>query len=341
MKPDYPMKEIAYQAGVSLATVDRVLHGRGGVRASTVDRVRAAIGELQRQTETALQSGRRFTIDVVMEAPQRFSGSVQKAFEAEMPAMRPATFRCRFHLAETMEESEICAILAKIRKRGSHGVVLKAPNSAEITASVGRLTRKGIPVVTLVTDIPDSGRLAYVGLDNREAGRTAAYFILGFLKGGAGPVLVSLSSTSFFGEKEREQGFREVLAQSANPIDTVSISEGFGKDRTTGAQVAGLIKRYPDICAIYSIGGGNRAIANAFKAAGKGYSVFVGHDLDRDNIDLLRQNRLSLVIHHDLRQDARSACQLILRHQRLLPASFDVAPSTIGIATPFNLPVAV
>ena len=32
--PDrFPMKEIAFQAGLSLATVDRVLNGRAGVRA--------------------------------------------------------------------------------------------------------------------------------------------------------------------------------------------------------------------------------------------------------------------------------------------------------------------
>ncbi len=99
-----------------------------------------------------------------------------------------------------------------------------------------------------------------------------------------------------------------------------------------------MIERYPDICAVYSSGGGNRAIANAFDAAGLPCSVFVGHDLDEDNLDLLRRGRLSLVIHHELRRDARSACQLILKHQRLLPPSFEVASSTIGIITPFNLP---
>ncbi len=238
MKSDYPLKEIAYQAGVSLATVDRVVHRRGGVRTSTVDRVRAAVGELRRQSEAALQSGRLFTIGVVMEAPHRFTQSVQKAFEAETPAMWPVRFRSRFHLAETMEESEICAILDRIRKRGSHGVVLKAPDSARIAASIGRLTRAGIPVVTLVTDIPGSNRLAYVGMDNREAGRTAAYFVDGLLNQRAGHVLISLSSTQFFGEKEREQGFREVLKRSKQPLELLSMSEGYGKDRTTGAQVA-------------------------------------------------------------------------------------------------------
>ena len=46
-EPDAPttltLKDIARQAGVSLATVDRVLHNRPGVRADTVRRVKEAI----------------------------------------------------------------------------------------------------------------------------------------------------------------------------------------------------------------------------------------------------------------------------------------------------------
>jgi LacI family transcriptional regulator len=40
-----------------------------------------------------------------------------------------------------------------------------------------RLTEAGIPVVTLVTDLPFSKRVAYVGTDNRSAGATAAYLV--------------------------------------------------------------------------------------------------------------------------------------------------------------------
>ncbi|MEM9105549.1 MAG: LacI family DNA-binding transcriptional regulator [Pseudomonadota bacterium] len=338
MKQDFPLKEIAHQAGVSLATVDRVVHERGGVRRSTTDRVVAAMGELKRQSETALQSGRRFTIDIVMEAPHRFSQSVRSAFEAEMPAMRPASFRSRFHAAETMEEDRICALLDRIRKRGSHGVVLKAPDRVRIADSIDRLSRSGIPVVTLVTDVPGSNRLAYVGIDNDVAGRTAAYLINGFLGDQEGRILVTMSSTQFFGEQERENGFRKGMASAQKSRQIVTVSEGFGKDRTTGKQVARLIEQHRDICAVYSIGGANRAIVNAFRSANLACRVFVAHDLDRDNLDLLEQRALSIVIHHDLRRDARAACQMILKHQRLLPATFSIAPSTLGIVTPHNMP---
>ena len=57
------------------------------------------------------------------------------------------------------------------------GVILKAPDVPEVTAAVARLSEHGIPVVTLVTDLPFSQRVAYVGIDNRAAGATAAYLV--------------------------------------------------------------------------------------------------------------------------------------------------------------------
>ena len=45
----YPIREIARQAGVSDATVDRVLHGRAGVRAGTAGLVHQAIRYLDAQ----------------------------------------------------------------------------------------------------------------------------------------------------------------------------------------------------------------------------------------------------------------------------------------------------
>ncbi|WP_246704076.1 substrate-binding domain-containing protein [Rhizobium sp. P38BS-XIX] len=331
------MKDIALQAGLSLATVDRVMHEREGVRAVTRARVAAAIAELERQYVQSGLAGRRLVIDVVMDTPQRFSAAVREAFEAELPGMRPASFSARFHVAETMSEPELLAILRTIRRRGSHGVVLKAPSTPAIADLAAQLMAAKIPVVTLVTDLPEDSRIGYVGMDNHVAGATAAYLLGRMVKDKPGKVLVTLSSSLFAGEDERERGFRDVLAGHFPHLSVVRISEGFGVDRTTELLVRDALEREPDILAVYSAGGANRAIVKAFADARRACAVFAAHDLDQDNVRLLATGEITFVIHHDLRHDARSAYQLMLAYHPMLPADFQVAPSRVAIATPFEV----
>lgn len=337
MPPRFPLKDIAFQAGLSLATVDRVLHGRAHVRQTTRARVAAAIEELTRQYGQAGLAGRRFTIDVVMEAPRRFTNAVRHAFEAEVPGMRPASFSARFHLGERMTTPDLTAILKAIARRGSHGVVLKAPANAATAEASARLIAGGIPVVTYVTDLPAAVRTAYVGMDNHAAGAAAAW-LMGPMLGPEATVLITLSSATFSGEEAREAGFRTILAEAFPRTRAVTVSEGKGMNATTGALVARALEEDPSICAVYSAGGGNRAILSAFAAARRAPRVFAAHDLDATNTQLLRARKLTFVLHHDLRADARTVCQLFLSFHRMLPDGFQAAPSKVAIATPFDLP---
>lgn len=337
MPPPFPLKEIALQSGLSLATVDRALHKRAHVAKATQIRIEAALAELERQYSESRLAGRRLVLDVVMETPKRFSNAVRAAFEAELPGMRPAALSARYHLAETIEERDLVAILGGIRKRGSHGLVLKAPSTPAVADMAQALMVSGIPVVTLVTDLPGPSRVGYVGMDNRVAGATAAYLLARMAGPARGKVLVTLSSTRFSGEEERERGFRDALKGDASHLAPVTISEGFGVDRTTERLVKAALVADPDIRAVYSIGGGNQAILKAFAQEKRHIDVFAAHDLDADNRTLLAEGHLTFVIHHDLRQDARSACQMVMAHHRMLPKDFTIAPSRVAIATPHEV----
>ncbi|MBU2325833.1 MAG: LacI family DNA-binding transcriptional regulator [Alphaproteobacteria bacterium] len=337
MRPPFPLKEIALQSGLSLATVDRALHGRSHVAKATGLRIEAAIAELERQYAQARIAGRRLVIDIVMETPQRFSNAVRAAFEAELPALRPASLSARFHVADTFAERDLLAILARIRRRGSHGVVLKVPSTPAIADMAGGLMQSGIPVVTLVTDLPAPVRLGYVGMDNRVAGATVAYLLARMAGPAGGKVLLTLSSARFAGEEERERGFCDALQRDAPHLGAVTVSEGFGVDRTTEQQVKAALAAEPEIRAVYSIGGGNRAILRAFAQENRKIDVFAAHDLDAENRTLLAGGQLTFVIHHDLRQDARSACQMVMAHHRMLPKDFRTAPSRVAIATPHEV----
>jgi LacI family transcriptional regulator len=336
----YRLREIAQQSGLSLATVDRVMNGRPGVRRSTVVEVEQAIAELDRQASQLRIAGRTFLVDLVMQTPERFSSAVRRALEAELPHLRPAVVRSRFHLQETSSPGEVVRTLERIARKGSQGVILKAPDAPEVVAAVADLADRGIPVVTLVTDLPTSRRVAYVGIDNQAAGATAAYLVTSWTPGHAGSVLTTLSSTTFRGEDDRAAGFRETLGSLAPGRAVREVTGTDGLDASMLEAVTAALDEDESIDAVYSIGGGNVATLEAFRRTGRTCRVFVAHDLDEDNAALLRQGRLSAVLHHDLRDDARRVCRVIMQAHGAVPGPVASVPSAIQVVTPYNEPSA-
>lgn len=334
----YRVREIAQQSGLSEATVDRVLHDRAGVRESTRAEVRRAIADLDRQSDQVRLAGQTFLVDLVMVAPRRFTDAVRAALEAELPQLRPALIRVRFHLREEGDPADLVATLERVRRRGSHGILLKAPDHPLVAAAVDELAVDGVPTVTLVTDVPVSRRVAYVGIDNRAAGATAAYLITRTSGPEPGGVLMSLSSSTFHGEGEREAGFRATMAELAPHRRLVEVTETDGLHLSTLTAVTRALTEDPGLDAVYSIGGGNAAILEAFRSAGRTPTSFVAHDLDDDNTTLLRRRQLTAVLHHDLRRDVAEAARLILHARGVLPGRPWSRTSQIQVITPFNEP---
>ena len=331
----YKVREIAQQCGLSEATVDRVLNARPGVRENTRAEVMQAIKDLDKQRAQLRLNGRRYLIDVVMQTPTRFSDAFREAVEAELPSFAPAMLRARFHLWESGETSATVDQLANLR--GSHGVILKAPDEPEVAAAVDRLVDSGTPVVTYTTDVPASLRCGYVGIDNHAAGVTAAYLLRQWLQPDAvsPAVLITLSRDVFRGEGEREVGFRAGLRGSG--LAVVDVTDSDGIDATNERLVLDALHQHPGIEAVYSVGGGNTATVAAFEKLGRDCRVFIAHDLDADNRRLLREGRISVVLHNDLRADARLALRMLLQEQGALPAE-PVRSVPVQVVTPYNIP---
>lgn len=334
----FPIKEIARQSGLSTATVDRAINKRAHVSPQTKTRVAAAICELEGQEAQLAARGRRLFFDFVIEAPERFSREVRQATEHVLPRIGGAVCRPRFLMQEIMTEQDVLQALMRISKRGSHGVCLKVRDVPAIRAAVDNLVASGIPVVTLVTDLSETQRIAYVGLDNQSAGRTAAYLISKTIGDVCGTVLTSRSNDRFLGEEEREAAFVATLNRLCPRIRICDLSGGSGVHFETSRVMHDAMEGLEHLSAVYSMGGGNPAILSVLEQHGLLPDIYVAHDLDKDNRRLLDAGQLDFVLHHDLRIDLENVFQALLRYNKLISGDLSATMSNVQIVTPENVP---
>lgn len=274
----------------------------------------------------------------MIEAPARFSREVQDAAERVLTQIGTAACRLRFLNQEIMDESDMVKALGRIAKRGSHGICLKARDTPAIRSCIDTLVTAGIPVVTLVTDIQTTERIAYVGLDNQSAGRTAAYLVSTALGDVPGTVLVVRSNDRFLGEEERERAFATTLANMRPYLRLKNISGGSGVHYETSRLQGPIIEELPDLKAVYSIGGGNRTILGIIQQNRLRPAIYVAHDLDEDNRALIEEGKLQFVLHHDLRADMQNVFQALLHQHKLVPDGPMQTISNVQIITPENVP---
>ena len=120
-------------------------------------------------------------------------------------------------------------------------------------------------------------------------------------------------------------------------LELIDASGGGGLSPATALEVRDKLHGTRAVAGIYSMGGGNMAILRVLEAAGIEPGVFIAHDLDEDNLDLLRGEKLSLVLYHDLRADMRLALRHLLAFHGVgePPRSSE---SDIQVVTPLNIP---
>lgn len=333
----FTLKQIAAQSGLSLATIDRALHLRGRVHPQTQHRIQQAIADLELLQKTAQAKGRTLWFDVIMHTPDRFRELVREAFSSQIASFTRFKLQLRFHFSENLTAEQVNVLLNK-NALHSHGIILKAAHSALLNPTIDTLLKQRVPVVTVMSDLPGSARLRYIGMDNYDAGKVAAFLMAKWLRSEQSHIVAITGSRDFIGEQERIEGFERAIRQFAPQHRVSVVAGGYGIDPLMYKSLKNFLQAHPDTDAVYTVGGGNPGILRAFDELNRPVNAFIGHDLDRENRALLQTGKIDALIEHNLQLDAQHAFKTLLEFHGFLPASAPPAPySKINIITRYNM----
>ncbi|CAM3927930.1 LacI family DNA-binding transcriptional regulator [Bordetella tumulicola] len=303
--------DIARLAGVSAATVDRALHHRSGVRQATLQRVLKAAAELQYLPQAELYAAMApppmRLLFILPSRSSRFLWMLGEWVKHSQEHWAPYNVSCRVAAVESFDPDALTRLMLR-RGKQCDGVAFMALEHPKVREAVADLANHGIPTVTLVSDLSHSQRNAYVGLDNRAAGRTAAHLIGRFLRPaqGGGPhhdpqrrakVALLAGSLDYRAHEEREAGFLHLFTEQYPDMRVVGLREGYDDPQTNYRQTQALLKEHPDLAAIYNIGSGSEGIGQALKECGRQHDIaFIGHGLTPETRALLIDGSMDAVI---------------------------------------------
>ena len=246
-------QEIARKAGVSRGTVDRALHGRDGVNPETAERIRriaAEAGYTPSRAGRALVIREPVPIGVIMSSRGNpFFDDVRQGMLDAREDYLDFPVQMNFRALRGYREEEQLSALKAFLESNVRGVALTPVNSPAVARMIGEFAKKGVPVVTVNTDVEKSARCLYVGCDDDAAGRTAGK-LMGLMTGGRGHALVVVGSRAVLGHMKRLRGFEESTAKEY-PCLTVTTVENNDDDGESYRAVKDALASRPDIDCVY------------------------------------------------------------------------------------------
>src|SRR5215471_15080439 len=336
------LRDIAREAGVSLATVDRVLHNRPGVRPDTVRRVKEAIERNAFQphvaaAELARGRARRFAF-VMPSGPNLFMQQIQ-SYLGEMSAWLSTRRLAVKMVATDVFDAAVLASTLESLAGDFEGLAVVALDHPSVRAVVNDLVDGGAKLVTLVSDVPSSRRHHYVGIDNIAAGRTAGALVGRLTGAKPGKIAIVAGSIALRDHAERIFGFNQVMQSEFPHLELLPVVEGRDEDERSEHLMMSLLGDHADIVGLYNVGAGTPGVAKALIEAGRDRRVvFVGHDVTVMTRKLLLQGVMDAVISQNPGHEARAAVRVLLALARGEPILSEQEKIRIDIVMRDNLP---
>lgn len=334
--------EVASHAGVSTATVDRVLNHRPGVRPATVQAVLKAAADLgylpQDDLYRALRPQPMRLVFVLPAGSNRFLNMLGDIVSIAHEQFEPFNVQCRCRFIEGFNPHVLVKSLLRESRRAD-GIAFMALEHPLVREAVHTLAEKKIPTLTLISDLSNSPRAAYVGLDNRAAGRTAGLLLGRFIGSRIGKVAMIAGSRHYRGHEEREMGFKHILEEKFPYLELVGLREGHDEAQINYQQSKQLLKQHPDLVGIYNIGGASDGVAQALKEAGRAQqTVFIGHGLTPDTRSLLVDGSMDALINQNLHSTIMNSVRIFANLRDGREAMTGVEAMPISVVLNENLP---
>ncbi|MDF1572920.1 MAG: LacI family DNA-binding transcriptional regulator [Bacteroidales bacterium] len=321
------IKDIALKAGVSIGTVDRVLHMRGDVSAATQSRVLAIVeeyGYTPNVIARTLSSKKQLKIGIVI------PDSSDRNPYWEMPILgisKAGGELSRFNTGiieayfDASVEASFREAFDKVLAQNPDGMVLNPVFGHNSLEEIRQLDEAEIPYVSIEVNVEGIDKLGHFGQDAQQSGRVAASLVAAGVPELSETLIIKQTSKKIFSKhiESRISGFLEYFSESSHKDTSLQVRPVIveidlslkGEPETTLQQT---LSQHPDIKAVFIPNSRAFLFADFIEQHNlEGYFV-VGYDIIDQNIAHLEKGTIAFLIGHRPHVQAYNAIMALAEH---------------------------
>lgn len=299
--------DIAQEAGVGVATVDRVLNGRAKVREETARKVHEAAQRIGYHGANAIRQRIYADLPVIrigvilQKERHAFYQAFAREFEEQVATHSGHRLHLTLKFAKSTLPGEVADLLASMAGK-VEAVAATGLDHHVVTDAVGDLRARGIPTFSMLSDFAQGVRESYIGTNNLKAGRTVGWLISNIAHR-PGKVAVFIGGHRFHGHELRETGFRSFFREYAPQFELLSPQANLETRQLTYEATHELMERHRDLVGIYCAGGGMEGAISAVRERAAGERpVLVVNELTPESRQGLLDRTVTVVMQTPLRE---------------------------------------
>lgn len=329
------IKDIAELAGVSVGTVDRVLHNRPNVSKPAREKVEKALKEMNYQPNayaSALAYNRSYTFYIMLPKHEQeaYWDEIEQGARKAMEVHRDFHIDVRIVYYERFNDASFNDVSSQCLESAPDGIVI-VPSDLDVTRHfTDKLHANKIPFVMLDSYMPDLNPLSFFGQDSFQSGYFAARMLMLIAREEKQIVLMKRmqgGKTTSKQQANREVGFRHYMTDHFPNVKIIDLAMPVGalrKERTTVLEK--FFSEHPDVHHCITLSSKAHIIGEFLLSTNRRDIQIMGYDVVAKNAECLRQGSISfLIAQHAYQQGYHSVDTLfkaIVLKQKVNPVNY-------------------
>lgn len=313
------IKEIAEAAGVSIGTVDRVLHDRGRVSRDTADKVRRVIAERDYKPNVFarnLKMSRDTSFGIFMPDPaqdSRYWSQPVRGIERAMERLDGLRVTAHHFFYDKYSRTSFERAGKKLLDTRLDGLLIVPALSGAVEAFLKRIPGD-LPYVFFDSMIPETRYVSFIGENSFQSGVLSGKLMDLLIKDGGRVAVIKVLPEDYH-INDRVDGFLSFCDRCPHIRPRAYEVDPFGRRENRERIFSRMLEENPGLKGVFVTNASTHQLADYLKNRGMSHDIrIIGYDLIEENVRLLRDGTIDFLISQQSERQGFEGIMALYRH---------------------------